>query len=307
MTSFLSLPYEIRRMIYTHALVIDYIRPYFALQGEKYLCYHSDTMPPGRFWQSMADLPDVDLLQTCRQIHAEASPILYAENQILLPILDLTLRFFKRCLHTPERCSWVKSVGLSLESADMYERQREIVFNRHWKELREVMTSALYPGRYEYKGLQHEFQEWGKGLHLAYKRHLTQVIWPRKVAPVLDLLSLDRLLLYLDCPTCHDGCCVLTNSALSSFTPGFAKGVPKSVEFITYPQASLYETVCKAHKDDDDDDGCDVARANRIIQNLMTRWTEQRQKKSYSLKEGFKTVKRAFWLIEEEEGLEGSW
>ncbi|MCJ1288825.1 hypothetical protein MMC34_000355 [Xylographa carneopallida] len=101
MTDFLSLPVEIRRMIYIHALVVGFIYPYFETQKRDFPCYLGH-FEPSQFGdshnQERYQLPNVHLLQSCRLVYGEASPILYAKNHVLLPTLDLTLKFFTRCL-----------------------------------------------------------------------------------------------------------------------------------------------------------------------------------------------------------------
>ncbi|MCJ1394276.1 hypothetical protein MMC18_007154 [Xylographa bjoerkii] len=308
MPSFLSLPLEIRRMIYTHALAVGSIYPYFETQNNDYHCYRGDfKLPQFRYscHEVLYELPSVHLLQTCRLVHQEASPILYSKNHILLPILDLTLRFFNECLNTPERRSWVKSVGLSLESGDMYENEREIVFNRRWRNLRASMTEAVYPNRFRYNMLHEDFANWGQDLHLAYKRHLTQVIWPRKVAPLLEFLALDFLHLTMEATNCHNECCNLANSALSVFTLGFAKGVPKRLKISEYPLDFWAEHDCPC--DDDCAGECDNECVSAAVWKHMKHWTQLREKSSYSVKQGFEDMNWIFQLIKSEEAEQGDW
>ncbi|MCJ1377304.1 hypothetical protein MMC17_000398 [Xylographa soralifera] len=305
MTNLLSLSLEIRRMIYTHALVVGHIYPYFKTQHINYPCYSGDYKLPQFQYsheQVLYELPNVQLLQTCRLVYQEASPILYSKNQILLPILDLTLRFFNMCLHTPERCSWVKSVGLRLESSDMYEHERKIVFDRECANLRSESTRMHFPNKAAYTVLHEDFMVWGQALHVAYKRHLTEVIWPRKVAPLLENLALDSLDLRMDVAHCHSDCCYMTNSALSSFTPGFAKGSPNRVNFSGYPE-DFWDKYADNYFDFEHSDDF----FSEAITTCMERWTQQREKSSYSMKQGFRWKKQILHGITEEEEEEGDW
>ena len=88
MSSFLSLPREVRDMVYSLALVVGEVWPYRQTEargyGHTYKCEPFD------------DVPSIRLLFTCRLIHDEAEPLLYMKNMIVLPNHDLTERFFTR-------------------------------------------------------------------------------------------------------------------------------------------------------------------------------------------------------------------
>ena len=115
MTSFLSLPSEIRQIIYTHALAVGHICPYFETQKSEYPGYRGDfnLLQFGYGNHKVLYQPlDVHLLQSCHFVYQGASPFLDSRNTILPPILHLTMKIVEKSLATPERRSWVKPAGL---------------------------------------------------------------------------------------------------------------------------------------------------------------------------------------------------
>ena len=98
-------------MAYSLALVVGTLWPYRQTEHrdyEKFLDQYMDD-----------DVPTIRLLFTCRLIHDEAEPLLYAKNRVRLPVSALTERFFTRSLHNAQRCLWVKDVFLSFTFADL--------------------------------------------------------------------------------------------------------------------------------------------------------------------------------------------
>lgn len=84
MTSFLSLPPEVREMIYSYALVVGDVYPYRKTQQQQY-------NTSGLYWYpGQVTHPAVHLLSTCRIIRHEAEPVLYSQNVINLPVSILT-------------------------------------------------------------------------------------------------------------------------------------------------------------------------------------------------------------------------
>jgi hypothetical protein len=83
--SFLALPGEIRNQIYEECLVLPsndeifLFGPYDAKPSE---CWLSDNSPLSAVSRLR---PYLGLLQTCKQVHAEAAPMVYARNRFHIP------------------------------------------------------------------------------------------------------------------------------------------------------------------------------------------------------------------------------
>lgn len=208
-----SLPLEIRQIIYEECLVVGEISPYSI----------SDTDQTAQEWTG-CDLPTVALLQVSKTIRMEAEPILYQRNHFELGSAKFSQKFFERCLNTPERKLWLKSVTIWLESVDISEADLNAVLDTELGLAREDMLSVkrkdVGPGTWSYT------------LHDAYKKYLGETIWPRKLSPLLELCSLNKLRVYLDVADCQAGCCTMRHQAVRSFSKGFAMGFP--TEFETY-------------------------------------------------------------------------
>ncbi|MCJ1245135.1 hypothetical protein MMC30_002336 [Trapelia coarctata] len=115
--SFLSLPAEIRYMIYEYALIVGRIWPYRPSR--------KGANKSGHIADLTVQRPNTNLLKTCPQINAEASPILYLKNPFILPTTALTVRFFDNTLHSDISRAWVKDVYLLLETSDVTVHQEE--------------------------------------------------------------------------------------------------------------------------------------------------------------------------------------
>ncbi|MCJ1417200.1 hypothetical protein MMC32_003540 [Xylographa parallela] len=164
------------------------------------------------------------------------------------------------------------------------------------------MAAATLIGGSGYRMLQQILADWGRARHRGYKRHLTQVIWPRKVAPLRELLALDFLDLRMDQTHGHSSCCGMVVSALSGFAPGFAKGVPSRVN-ISKCSLQRFCAVCRMTPDDCD---CGIGYS-AAVQERMKLWTQQREKGSYSVKEGFHLMDPVFQGVKGEEDDNGNW
>jgi len=72
--------------------------------------------------------------------------------------------------------------------------------------------------------------DFGSEVHDVFKKGLCQLVWARKVRPILQHLKLDVMILdFYEC-FCTDRCCNLAGCALKAFMPGCSHRAPKSVE-----------------------------------------------------------------------------
>lgn len=231
MSGFLKLPPEIREKIYDDLLVVGTVFPYTIAKS-----YEDDEPDYGDnlMVREMAAFkaPETALLHVCKAIHAEAEPILYSRNQIMLPTSHLTARFFERSLHNDIRRSWVKSVGLHFEASDMSREDREVTLDEQLELAREDM---LFPEKNDsgsFRRSKGSADIWVERLHEAYKTRLASVVWPRKASFVTDHLQLEELELILRTSRCVQGCCEMSFPAIDAMKSGFAKGMPRRVSLI---------------------------------------------------------------------------
>ena len=243
-------------MIYHYVLSVGVVHPYRQL----------DSQETGYF----TVVVHVNLLATCRLIHAEASSILYSQNTFFLPDTDLTVRFFANALHNPIRRAWVKSVYLTLGAHDISESNSQAVESKIRRRYG-VFSQARH-------------------LHHARKCYLRQVSWPRKAKPILDFLRLDSLVInFSDC-TCYRECCRLTASAIPTFQAGFAHGVPAKVEIYGLTPC---DAVSSYH----------VKNPERVklVKRFLRLWTKKRNQKFMSLREGVKAMTELVARVEQEQ------
>ncbi|MCJ1249786.1 hypothetical protein MMC30_007012 [Trapelia coarctata] len=219
MTSFLSLPLEVRQMIYSYALVVGNVYPYRKTQELKY-------STSGNFWPEIEIThPAVRLLSTCRLIRQEAEPLLYGQNTVNLPVRGLAKRFFDSALHSHERRYWVKRVCVRFRSDDLeFEERVEVL----WPLTISILASLARRDTDDM--LEVVVWDFGSEVHDALKKRLYQSVWPRKIRPIIQHLKLDSITLDFDECYCTDRCCELAGYATSAFMPGFVHGMPKSVE-----------------------------------------------------------------------------
>ena len=215
---FLSLPREVRDMIYSFALVVGTVWPYRQSQRRD---YESVSV----LWSDGSAAPNIWLLFTCRQIHDEAEPLLYKRNMIELPILPLTARFFIKSLHNTERCSWVKNVFLSLTHEDLT-RETACSYVEPCTQITRFCTGSDYLCRAEYCVCSHICEDIP---HDLFQAQLHTWIWPSKTKHVLDKLKLDRLIVCFCNSICMEQCCNMEGDALMSFKSGFVHGMPREV------------------------------------------------------------------------------
>ena len=264
MNSFLLLPLEVRQMIYELALVIRDVYPYYLAEHEEMCPGTRDCFPRSK--------PNLNILATCRLIHIEASPIVYGKNTFMLPVSELTVKFFTTALHTRERQSWVKSVKLSLTAIDLTPQARKEIADKETEDLDEFLADPnMYDAYFERAMNRH-----GRLLHQAYKRKLLCELWPQKVECILKHLTLDEFWLDIGSSYCHQYCCDLRIGALAAFTSGFAYGMPKL----------WHEKEFRSHQ-------------TKImnVRSMIASWTQLGKKKRITLEEGYRRFEAVFrWM-----------
>ena len=158
--------------------------------------------------------------------------MLYQDNTLVLPTGDLTARFFKTCLNTEARRASVKSIEVTLESADMIEKDKEICLKNALPLYRHDMLNPTRRGMRDFYNDLHEYQ----------LEDLVLEIWPRKLKPVLDFLLLDKLVVDLGKSRCPGGCCKIDDhDTRKAFSSGFAMGVPRVVKLRDADNAEYYK------------------------------------------------------------------
>lgn len=218
MPHFYSLPLELRQMIYRECLVVGEIYPYSISDA------HQPDTETARD-KTGCDLPAVALVQVSVTIRCEAEPMLYQCNVIRLGSATATGKFFERCLKTPERRMWLKSICLSLDFQDITPTDRAAVLAT---QLDLERDSLLFPEKTRsYTSLSLESK-----LHAEYRKFLAEIVWPRKVSPIIEYCKLEKLSIDFSETTCQARCCKLRAPASLAFRKGFAKGMPKEIQLI---------------------------------------------------------------------------
>ncbi len=110
------------------------------------------------------------------------------------------------------------------------------------------------------------------------------------MAPILEYLKLDKLIVHFEDSVCAFDCCNITRSAGAAFNEGFAKGRPRRL---------IIEGVDKWL-----DEGIDNERS---IKRDIKHWTRDRKKTRMSLKKGFSRNRRLLKDLDEEEREKGEW
>jgi len=278
MSSLSSLPAELRKMIYSHALVGD-VYPYRKTELEKYMLSEDGEKQRN---QVVVAQPSANLLLTCRIIHQEAEPLLYSQNIINLPVSALTARFFETALGSPHRCSWVKHVRIRFVPEDLDKEQRRWLMQPIFKEVEDRLM--LFTDLEAFHNLTaFRSDSWLDDLYDSYDTHIRTCSWPRKVDPILENLLLESL--FLDFKACHylEGYSMLAESALSSFRLGFAHGVPKKVLVQGFELENGPELFLRWE---------DWTDAERCVKRLIKRWTKKRLQQSSGGTENKESAKR---------------
>ena len=151
-----------------------------------------------------ASLPYVPFLRTCKAVHVEAEPIIY-ENTFLLSSTRATKNILHHAFPTPVRKLLLKAVKVSLHKEELAPNNETLV----------PMTYIVN----------------GPCVHSLEKARLSKIAWQRKITPILEHLTLNRLILDLGDSVCRRSCkCSMAAMAMMCFEKGFALQVPKTIE-----------------------------------------------------------------------------
>ena len=242
MPEFLGLPFEVREMIYNHYFTVGRIYPYLErqLKEEKAqvdvaLLKTTATLPSRPMIREKRRDPAVylDLLQVNKSIHKEATHIVYQKNRVVLPHAQLTATFFENCLNTVEKRRWLKRIEVEFCVSDMSLDEKKDWFRSKRLDLpagnylRSTM-SWIYEG-------EHLTDAFEKERDNDWRHYLGEVIWPRKLAPILEDTKLDSLCVEFTNSRCPTGCCYLHNKACAAFRKGFAHGMVKDLFLLDLP------------------------------------------------------------------------
>lgn len=113
--------------------------------------------------------------------------------------------------------SQVSSIEISLTAWDLARPHDDIVMDA-------MLNSE--PVRFPSLCIEHPSETIQDGMHDAYKEYLVDVIWPKKLALILALPQLKKLVIGVENAHCVKGCCVLKEEALA-LVEEFAYGMPK--------------------------------------------------------------------------------
>ena len=251
-----GLPGELREIIYGHCLIVGRVYPYLETHRQD---VENDLVQQDAYYH---DAPNVSLLLACKKVRCEAEHLLYKRNTFIMPTSSLTVRFFENSMATTARRSWLKSVELSFKSSDLDKKDKEIICGLRlgWYEQYERAQRL----RANPPSASHFLRIYGKELHQERKAHLVSISWPRKLAPILNYLELDELLVDIGCSKCEDDCCTMYASALVAFLEGFALAVPKKLQIFGLLDAANEDYTDSANYED------------VIVYDTIKRWSEER-------------------------------
>ncbi len=254
---FFKLPAEVRKVIYDYCLVVDNVYPY--LEPHR-LELETDAAHLDAYY---FDAPNVSLLKTCKRISWEAEHLLYQHNTFVMPTSSLTAKFFANTMTTTVRRSWMKSIEVYLDPSDLDTADRKVVCGSQLDWPRQLEQALRLDGNAP--PASHLLRTCGKELHRANKTYLVEISWPRKMAPILEHLQLDTLVLNIDCSKCEDDCCTLYAGAVMAFHEGFALGMPKDLKIYGLP-----DLVAEDYFDPEDD-------PEEITRATIEQWSQDRR------------------------------
>ena len=140
---------------------------------------------------------------------------MYERNRVVLPHAQLTATFFENGLNTVEKRGWLKRVEVQFSVSDMsFDEKKEWFRSKRLdlpvgNYLRSTM-SWIYEGQH----LKGTFEtKWDKD----WRFHLAEVVWPQKIAPILEDTKLDSLCVEFTNNRCPTGCCYLHAKACAAF------------------------------------------------------------------------------------------
>ena len=167
--------------------------------------------------ETKSSLPYVPLLRICKAVKLEAEPVVY-KNTFILPGPGAIEDLFDRTFASPARKLLLKSVKISLGNHEYISK------DRYWP-IRNCVTKRIL---ISIPPTTFSERTW-RAHRLDMKE--CEMIWKRKVVPILENLTLDRLVLDLGDSFCQGGCkCRMAATALTCFKEGFASRAPNVVE-----------------------------------------------------------------------------
>ncbi|KAL6712924.1 hypothetical protein ACLMJK_009479 [Lecanora helva] len=207
MGSLFKVPAEIREIIYAQCLVVGKVYPYLGSMDCETDGGDDDDSSAEEL-DSRA-FPQVALLRLCRAVHEEAEPILYGQNQFVLPPLELTTRLFSRSLYNDERRMMVKSVVFTFEDPDLSRNNGELSEARYATGSPEEFEARLF-----FTILKNS------------RERLVKFAWLQKAFHLLDL-ELDELVIDLG-----DFGVSMKVEAICALSMGLGKAMPKRIELL---------------------------------------------------------------------------
>ena len=161
--------------------------------------------------------PYVPVLRVCKAIFREAEPVIY-ENIFILPHHTAIQKLFDKTLATPARKLMLKSVEISLENKYPIPKDTLISSMGSMRVLSQrIITHDT--GNFVFK-LRCVLEYLGRDIN-----------WPLKIGPILENLTLDRIILDMSCSSCSGSCdCDMAAISIMFLDSGFARRAPKSVE-----------------------------------------------------------------------------
>ena len=287
-----------RALIYEHYFIVGRIYPYLKrqLKEEKAqvdpaLLETEATLPSLPMIEEKRLCPALylDLLQVNKFVYAEATHVVYERNIVVLPCAPLAARFFQNCLDSAKKRLWLKNVEIEFSVMDMSLDEKKDWFrskglNLPYGGYMHSMMSWTYEGHDNEKLEDERVDDW--------KRHLAEVVWPRKLAPILEDTKLNSLRVeFSNSWWCPPGFLYLHAKACAAFRKGFAHGMVKHLSLHNLPPWNPcdQEALEEGDRDDleitdlmlpvvsyegDDEDG------RRYVQQAgeqIARWTKARE------------------------------
>lgn len=228
-------------MIYGYCLEMGHVYPY--LESQRAIDVRSVPEEANTF-----EVPCTALLAVCKLIHEESENLLYRKNTFVLPAAALSAKFFSNSMYSDTRRAWIKSVELKLSPYDLSQGKKLEIFEEEQCKLRDHFVYTDWTGITP-NGNSSAFSlmlGWQRELHKRYKDELRLECWPKKMAPILEHLQLDELVVSFAESVCSFNCCRLPLRARKAFRQGFAKGVPKLLRLENILEEGRPQTIAEA-------------------------------------------------------------
>ncbi|MCJ1460458.1 hypothetical protein MMC28_010840 [Mycoblastus sanguinarius] len=265
---FMKMAPEVRTMIYECCLVVGKIFPYnHRAKAED----EANKAQVVRGVQRLSAFEEADnyekpttaLLQVSSSIYNEAAPIMFEKNTVVLPKASLSVGFFSKAFHTPERKLWLKSLELKLSWADMSHTEKSEIADRHLSKIRNTLLRPPYT--HDENFLSDEYAAKGLSYHDDCRCGISR-LWSCKVEEFLEETYLKKLNVNFSDTYCPLGCCKMDLAALMAFSRGFEKE-PEAIELIgVSPQG---------HETPEEES---AARKTRRMTRQIKRWSRYRRR-----------------------------